>query len=145
MFPSQAFFRACKSMHACFSFFLENPRGGFYFLNIEKFALALAALVPVIFFVKAVSPTNGEKRGNRRFLRFSKGRRNLEKTCRRKWPVKAFVDIRKVEPLSWGSLVVSADCHPVFSGSPGASVGATRMPPRGAARRLHHIRLEHVC
>jgi hypothetical protein len=25
------------------------------------------------------------------------------------------------------------------------TVGATRMPPRGAARRLHHIRLEHVC
>jgi hypothetical protein len=47
--------------------------------------------------------------------------------------------------MSGGSLAVSADCHPVFSGPPEASVGAIRMPPRGAARRLHHIGLEHAC
>ena len=43
---------------------------------------------------------------------------------------------------AWRSLLTVT---PFFPGSPGASVGATRMPPRGAARRLHHIRLEHVC
>ena len=44
-----------------------------------------------------------------------------------------------------GSLAVSSDCHPVFSGSPAASVGSNRMLPRGAARRLHHTRLEQQC
>ena len=57
--------------------------------------------------------------------------------------LRTFLDMARAVGGAWRSLLTVT---PFFPGSPGASVGATRMPPRGAERRLHYIiRLEHVC